>query len=673
MSLLEDFDHVDLYNFVGANLLNQEEDVTAPECLANKNCMFNQNIVQTRNGFGQAFNPNKGIRSLYNWLQQQYNRLMYLNSDNEVIGKDLAGIIADATVLTGVAAAGMFWVEAGYRLYMGFFDSTGYGYSQGKVWDGTFITSTPAVDVLFQGTLRTTQLSGGASWGTFVASGSGSVTAGTHGFALVPTTYNGFQTAPGPIDSFLVFTPRLITTPAGQILTVTVTPSSTWPDWVDTVQLAMTTANNQNRWYLVPSDFGGGPLVVGRGSGIAAIFTIDIDDVTLAGGGSTEITNTLFDLFTTDTLTVFPHCIFSCNNRNIYLTRTNGPGGVGTLVANLMISEQYQVQQVFTRTNILNLPEFKDALWGFALSSKIYVGGPSWTYEYQDNLQSPTQWAAAREVSGAIGSPFIQGVSVNQDKGYAWVGDRTGLYYYVGGGNYPVLPASWEQTPDWDRINFAANQNSFSILEIPGLRCVVVMAALDGATQATHFLVWDYTYGVTPDKIKYCGLWNVQDLDFIGAMAVVQSYPDKIKEFWISHYGSTGDVKRLKSVAAGDATDSSPSALYDDETLGIDSSYRVLTVAHAAEGPQQQGGCSLRVRGAGQINVNAYDFDGISPIPLAPILASENNMRPGQRFLRMADIQSEVGIYEVNNGAAPGAFFILSAIRSYFKPWIDQR
>lgn len=663
MSILLDCEYTDITDFAGPNLLSDEEDVTSPQCISARNVEYVEGQVRIpRRGFTQVWNPNKILRVLYNWVQQQYNRLLYLNSDNNVISRDLATAV-ETTLLSSITAAGMTFVQAGFRIYMGFFDSDGGSSTVVKVWDGSSVTGSPQVESAFQPPFTTANLTGGTSWGTFTEPGAGTVTVGEHQFLLVVTTFNGFQTSPGPTASG-VPSPRAFTAAGSKSIEIHVSPATTWPLWVNEIQLAMTTVDNPNRWYLVP----GAIWFVTRGSATAALFEVDIDDVTLAGGDATEITDTLFNIYTTPTAC---QCILSYSGRNVYLTRLLGPDLL-SLVGTILISDPSAPQSVNLATNLLNLPEFRDCLTGFSLGSTLYVCGPSWTYAYVDNLRSPIYWAPPRTVSLSVGSPFIRGVSANESRGYAWVADHTGLFYFDGG-VYPTVPASYEQQPDWDRINFGAGQNQLRVLDSATDRLVIVRAPLDGATLSTHLMVWDYTEGVTPAKIKYCGLWNIAAYTNIGDIELVQAITTKIRQLWISKGGTAGDVKRLKSIEDGDATQADPTALYNDSTAGIDGAYQLLAVSKAGDGPQQQIGADFRIRGKGQININAYSFDLVRTTVMAPITSGEMSMTPGRRFLRLLDEQSEVISYEVTNGAAAGAFAYWAAVRCYFLSWLRER
>ena len=674
MSLILDSQYVDWSNFSGANLINDEEDIREPAAIFNKNCEFVEYNLQTRRGFKEVWNPGKFIRVLYNWIQQQYNRLMYLDSDNNFVARDLAGVIPEQVIIAGVTADTMTFAQAGFRLYMAFSDANGNGVSQAQVWDGTFTDALPNVEAVFQSPLQVSQLLPvGPTWAAFteIDLGTGAVTAGPHSFLIVVQTWNGYQVAPGPVTSGTPI-PAVFTASGNNDLQITIAPQTTWPLWVNSIQIAMTTADNPDRWFLVPSTNGGGPNAVARGGTIPVTFDISIDDVTLTGGGPTEITNTLFNLYNGNTQ---PQCIGSINNRLFYITRFLGPDGF-SLESTILVSEPNAPQYVTLANHILNLPETRDCVTGFALGASLYLLGPSWTFSFSDNLQAPVDWAPPIEVSKQIGSPFIRGVSVNQGKGYAWVADHTGLFWFDGS-VYAAKAASYEQEPDWDRINFAAPQSSFRVVESVTDRLVIVRCAIDGATKSNALLVWDFTNGVVPGKISYCGIWDFTSAEDIGDIEIVQAATLKIKEVWAS-FGdgaSTGDVQRQMSIEAGDATEANPQPMFNDNGNGIDWSYSVLTITRgkAKVGPLNILGIEIRERGGGQINVSFSGLDETYTFPMLPIRATENSMKPGQRYLRLVDAQSELGIFTFDNGAVPGAFAYISWLRSYYTPWVLER
>lgn len=675
MSILNDSDFVDYTNFDGPNLIQDEEDVTQPQGLYCRNSEYVEGQVRTRRGFAQAWNPAAIILSMYNWVQQATNRLVYLTSAGAVISRDLATGV-NTTITTVLSTVVLSCAQQGYRLFMTFANANGYGVQLAKVWDGTLTAGVPNVETVFPRPPYYFEFTGGVNWATFTEPSAGFVTAGAHLYALAFTTWSGGETPPAPHDPAIPehLASKSFTSAGNKIVRLSFSPATTWAPNLYSVQVMMTTVDNHDRWFLVPSFNGGGPAIIPRGTNTTITLDINIDDVALTGGGPTEVTNTLFNLLIgqpPNGYEVDPYHIIGYNNRMVYLWRQFGFDGV-SLDATILVSDPYKPQWIILAYNQLTLPELRDATTMFALGATLYVLGQSWIFAFSDNGQIPVQWAPPRQVSGDVGSIFIKGVTTNPSKGRAWICDHAGLFAFIGS-VLPEVPASYEQTPDWDRINFSAPQNALNVKEYPDYRLVVVKAPLDGATYATHLLVWDYTNGFTPGKIKYCGLWNLADYPGIGDIEIVQNYATKIKELWISRGDSAGDVRRQKSIQAGDATDANPKPLYNDQTLGIDWAYKMLPLARAADGVQQIVGFKIRERGEGQINVTANSFDEQRTTTLAPITAVENSLAPGQRFLRLMDEQSEVISLQLDNGAVAGAYAYWAAVRTYFLHWMTER
>jgi hypothetical protein len=229
--------------------------------------------------------------------------------------------------------------------------------------------------------------------------------------------------------------------------------------------------------------------------------------------------------------------------------------------------------------------------------------------------------------------------------------------------------------------------DALEVVEYSQYRLVLVRAPLDGATVATHILAWDYTDGYVPGKIKYCGLWAIGPMATastapvygLGAIANVQNATTKIKEIWISRGDAAGNVKRMMSIEAGDATNAAPLPLYNDDGLGIDANYSHVAASQksagaiAAAGISNQIGGLFRITGLGQVNISCRSFDDLNPVTMAPISATDNSLTPGRRWLRLLDKQSEVAIYTVDNGASPNSFYILSAVRYFFTKWMRER
>src|SRR5580765_6858289 len=113
-SLLDTCPSTEVSEFYGANLISDEEDQVAPQGLLNYNCEYIEGQVRTRRGFAQVWNPAAKITTLYNWLQQAYNRLVYLNrTSGSVISRDLSSGVE--VTLMATSAVAFVAAQAAYR------------------------------------------------------------------------------------------------------------------------------------------------------------------------------------------------------------------------------------------------------------------------------------------------------------------------------------------------------------------------------------------------------------------------------------------------------------------------------------------------------------------------------------------------------------------------------
>ena len=279
MSILDEAQDKDITDFPGPDQLLDEEDLAeSPQsvCLSARNVEYLRGQVRIpRRGFTQVWNPAKGIRFMYNWVTSSFNRLVYLNSDNSLISRDLSNG-TETTLLSNLDIAtlppvGMSPVQDGFRLIVSFFANNGRNVAlTAKIWDGTLTSGTPNIEPVFHGPLLITELvAPSGQWQTATVTGTGVTTPGSHFVAVVVTTWNGYQTAPGPIqlntfaggEEILGLLGGSLGNGSASAFSVTITPRGTWPAWVRSVQLAMTpnvaTASigvkgEGLRWFLLP-------------------------------------------------------------------------------------------------------------------------------------------------------------------------------------------------------------------------------------------------------------------------------------------------------------------------------------------------------------------------------------------------------------------------------------
>lgn len=677
MSFLDDCDSREVSDFTGPTLIQDEEDIRVPRGLAAADVEYSaKGVVKTRNGFAPAWTATGPIKSLYNWIQSKTNRLIYFQTSGatgNVVSRNLRDN-SEITVLTGITALGFSLVESGYRLILTFFGADTQpqlptGSTEARIWDGSWTSGPPLtanVEKMFPRALLKTEVTM-----AFSEPSAGNVTAGKHYFGVVVTSYSGGKTPLGPTAPDLPWTSvtaDTFTASGNKNISVTLHPTTTWPMWVYSVQIAMTDITNRDRPYLIPGAVAGVP----RGGSANVTINFNMADEVLADTGEDIINAGYFSLFTQNSAgngPINPYKVIAYNKRAVFLADIFSPDLFSSYTG-IFISEQDNPHWITANNHQLALPEYRKACSGGVISGALYIAGPNWTYGFSDNTRLPSQWAVPRHVSPNIGTSFVNGIC--QGNGYLWVAHSSGLYRFDGG-VFPLIPTSQEQGPDWKKINFMAPPGALHVVENPDQRMVYVIAPVNlspGANQQTanRILVWDYSAGTTSDKAQYCGMYAIQGGAYpIGDGCVVYSPQNTIQELWLSK-AVTGKVLRQKSTPA-DYGDEDP-GLYDDDSIGISSSYRFGPLVRVDVAPGDYHAVNVRVRGAGTIKHRVFSLDGTNPKQLTDIAV---NMSPSRRYLRMFDKQNESCSYEIDNNSTAGTFFILAAVRTYFTQWLSMR
>ena len=685
MSILDGAESRVLTNFSGPNLLLDEEDIKDPQGIFAQDVEYISGQVRTRRGFAAVGAWLSGDnRTLYNWLSLQFNRLVlfgYSAGNNIVSYTDLnSHANTPLLVMSGMLSLGISCAQAGYRLYWAYFgNSTNAlpsGQSEGRVWDGTTISSTPQVEKLFPRPILGSEVNM-----TMGSIGAGIVPPGTRLAGFLVQSWNGAQGPPSPCNSGntsifagLQFNPSA--SPSSFVITIT--PTTTWPNWVNTIQLIMSPSGQYDKLYMVP----GAVATVSRGTSTAVAFTVNLTDVTLAGTGTDVVKAGYFALLRQDFNGNGPfnvRHVVAYNTRMVYVADDLGPDGTST-VSTLFISNMNQPQWATRIYHQLYLPEFKAISTAQVIGSVLLVFGPQWTFAFSDNTQYPIQWLAPRTVSNTIGTPFVYGACPNPTRGYVWVADSSGLYYLTGG-VYPELPASYYQTPDWLQINFSAPPDALKVVEDPNRRLVFVICPFGFGYQiANVIMVWDYTEGTTPGKIKYCGKWHIKGIAgdaisgnyTIGGAAMVYSPTNKNKELWIARgFTGTTDPALRQMYAPADAASTEDPALYNDNSVGIPWVYEHGPEFGVSDGPDQYLATSYRVRGNGTLHSSVKSLDGSSSTSLSDITLSSAPGKWGP--IRWINKQAEALSIRFSGTGAAGNFFILSAIKTWRTKWTQFR
>lgn len=659
MSLLEGAQKYTLTTIRGAASLPDQYDRSLySELSRNVEFVLSQQAT-TRRGFAAAWNPNKSITSMFNWILAAANRLAYFNkTDGKVTLRNLsAGTEID--LLTSISGAQYAdFASLGARLLFALGTSAGAGAAQARVWDG--VTAPASADKAFEPPLASTAMSFGTS-----EPSSGTVSKGVHNLAVVFTTRTGYETRPSPIvpgfgssGSIANLVPGSVNASGNKNLRVTIAPGSTWPSTFVSAALLMTTVQNKARYFFVP---GCTASVTGGGGGTVTFPDIDLSDVILGSSASTEAitaSKNYFALYSQDSSgngPFSPFLVLGYSDRAVYLTLL--PDGTSAI----FVSNKNAPQWVTLASHLIQLEEKRQISSMCVLKGSLYLFGPGWTYGVSDNSSLPATWVPPQQVDGRIGTPSVFGVSANSSGGYAFVADTAGLYLLENGA-YATMPVSHLNESEWARINWAAAQGSVQVLDFPSRKTVMVKAPLDGASSATHILSWNYSQGKAWDKVNF-SLADSAAMADIGAIATVLNPTAKVFEMYASRV-TAGKVYRSKSTAAGDTS------LYNDDSSGITSQHRLPSLPPAAPEPRQIIGFRPRLRGSGSITPTVYSLDNTRSHALAAITAQP---APGKFPLILCDVQSEAVFLEFSNGGVADAYFSVAGVEAFYTEWLMQR
>lgn len=532
--------------------------------------------------------------------------------------------------------AGAVFAPAGTRLYMTPIDNNGQGTDNPRVFSNATVAAPGGLDQLFQPPIPVNFMSAVSSG--FLSSALG-VTPGQHNIGFLMQTRNGYEGAASPVVGS-AFTPlQTLITVSGQSMIVTV--NANWPTAVTGIFLMMTTAANPSQYFLIP----GATAAVLGGTTFTVNITVDIDDGTLAAVG-TDATS-FFNLFSG---AMRASWIGEYGNRLVYIA----PDAIG--IPTIWASDPQNYQSLSLVRSVIYLPGQKVAMSAFSLYGNLYIVGPYWTYMTQDNGGDPVTWAPFQLIDGQIGTVAPNGAVATPAAGIAWVASVHGLYLFAGGA-YAQRPVSYYQHTDWMRINWSAAA-CIKVVDDHEQHRVRVLAPLDGATQPTHMLTWDYIDGLAAEQVHY-SLDSLQSYA-IGACAMVRNESSKVAEFWLGPQATANPV--LKE---NDGDETNP---YRDNNQPIASTYQTGLLAFS-KAVSQHIGDYLRLAGNGSVSITATTLDGGRSTPLNPVLLSNS---PAQIYIRRYYLLSEAVSLTVSVNALD-SWFELTSIRHLSKPWVLWR
>lgn len=689
MSLLRDYQSSELGSFGGAWLLQDPSMVPQSAALRSQNVEFAAGMVGVRKGFGQVNTgayplalTNTSVREMYCWyapfsdINTSYGdaalvALDVLDLTDVVLGIVTIKGLATYNLGAGVAIGGLStlpvgasFTGVGMRLYYAYFDVAQH--SAGTM-GGCATAYGSAGSLAFAGTANS--LFPGPS--TYAPStsepGAGLVTAGVHRVGYLIEYKNGFTTRVSPdtgatYASLNTFAPITFTATGSKNARLTIT--NTWDAEVVAISAIMTTTTNLNQYYIVP----------GSRTAVSASFTITFD-ITDADLSSQGIDATPYLYWTTQAgsatggpvVTLKPFltrhlCLWG--DRMAYLATQVDNNG--TSVDVVYVSERNNYQAVTSDQHIIQLPGQRSTVTLFSMGGNHYIAGPHEIYAVSDNGDVPATWSAPRLIDGRFGTQAIHGVEVSPSGNYAWIADQSGLYLFTGA---PItsLPASYQQSPDWDRINWASAY-CIKIKDDASNTRVQVMVPLDGATSPSHIMTFDYTRGSTWDAIQY-SLDSVAAGYGLGSMELVrndlagQATGNQGKvELWL---GSTTILKPILRRMSD--VDTNP--YRDNAALAINASYRTCPLPERGGVINIHHGFHARLKGSGVIIPVLRDIDAARSFTCRSVTLAA---APDADILCLADLRGELGYVEFATNTLD-YYWKLAYLKYYYSPYLIQR
>jgi hypothetical protein len=685
MSILRDKQTREITQFGGAWQLSDGPLVDFRGALKATNLEFTTSQVGTRHGFkatglSSSYDPGE----LYCWygpfsqITSNYSdtNLCFLAPNYTGAGVDLLGIInlKSGGLLYSIAysggnarAVGTF-VGIGMRLYFCFVDTSqktsSWSFSGGVIAgynnSGSFGGKGAAALTLFPG--PTSYVPGAPT-----EPSAGVVTAGAHRLGYIIEYNTGFTSRVSPdtgssshIPDITSFAPVSFTSAGAKNLSWVLNPTA-WPVGATACSIVMTTTTNPNQYYIVP----GSRTAVADGAAGSTTFTINISDTDLASQGI-DATPYLYKYTCSNTNAAFvlPRHIVMWGDRMAY--HTSLTDSISNSITCIYVSERNDYQTFTADQHLVQLPGQRPSVTSFRMGTLNYVVGPHEIWSVTDTGDVPVSWPAPQLIDGRHGTLAIHGVEVSPSSNYAWIADQNGLYVFTGG-PMDQLPISYQQTTDWQRINWDQAW-CIKVKDHASAKQVFVMVPLDGATTASHLMMFDYANGVTWDTVRY-SLWSLASYP-LGAMEIVRNDlasqatgNQKKLELWLGS-SSVGAILRQTT-----DSDTNP---FRDASSAIACAYRTAMFPGKGYQPatiSRHSGFHTRIKGAGNMTPLIYDMDQV----LAQTLATQAlASAPAQEIFWGADVIGDLACVEFNTNTLD-THWTLASLKWYLSPYMMQR
>lgn len=651
-------------NVFGALTKPDQGDVPLPYSTIARNCAF-YNIPgdETRGGpghrygFGSTGVPTTAAHhSLFDWITSSWHHIVFAGASAiSIYGMDGASV---ASLSLSNSASGVQFARGGNRLFLSFFNSSGYGERQGyaitKDSGGTF-----RLDKLFP-----PPLSYAPSAPT--EPGAGVVTAGLHRFGYIIEYRSGFfgrlqpdsgSGTPGIDETFV----PVEKTAAGSA-NLSWTLNTTWPADAVRVHVAMTPVSNPNLFILVP----GAKATVTAGGASSHAITININDAdllaTLETGDVTE-NRLLYTQVAAGTGPFHPSSVFDYGDRMVYVTRIADTQG--NLESAVFASARLKYQHVTLARHKLQTANAPDLRTGFVLNKRLFLLSPNATFATRDAVGTePVEWPTLIQVNGQRGCEAVNGIAVNPDEGYAWVPNRAGLFYFDGA-NYSA-DAITDGVEEWDQIVWSRAQEIVTV-DDPANQRVFCAVPLNATVGDLTILCISYRRGKHPQKTDF-SKWTVGSFK-VGSIAMAvdewnasaTEMKGRMELCLLSGAAATRRVLRQKG-----ADDTNPFRDYQTDSTEASIDW-LLRLAPFRDGRSTQvlyhAAAHIRTFGSGALILKAYSLDGRREYLLSPLTLEA---QPGREILRAID-KWEDGLMLEFSTTQLDANCTIGGFRYYFK------
>jgi hypothetical protein len=661
MSFLVNSPGQEIREFKGATFRDEETDRDPRYGLLARNVEFPPGGVGTRRGFVNVFDTGR-IWSMFFFPHPNGTAyLLYVVLNPSPLRYDLMVRNLESGVSTllwaSYDAVKLQCAIHGSRVYIAGVNSNGNGIYP-LVWDGD-----PAHTPTYCFPLP---LQVGTNY-TYSSADNMTVTGvdgGTYRWLVSFRTQEGYWTIPSPyagnaVQGFFEF-PLVHNATGAFSFTLTVTPNTTWPSWVDSIQFFISVPDNPNAFYVVPR-----PLPTGLG-GTSTPVTVTITEASLEIRGWEPADKYFGQIVYVNGGSVWgAKAAINWGNRVVWVVNNFG-GGVsdGYVGQDCFIpSDPDEPQRITASRHLKNLSGNRVITSMEVLGGALIGFSEDWVESWADNGDYPVTFSNPEEISNSMGAPGWGCTQGNKDQPYLLVMNQQGLWR-LEGSKFSSQPLTWGLDGLWQSISWGLPEIGICVEHDVIRKHIWVAYTAKVGGQGMMFL--SYAHGRGLKELDYAEVTFPDTLFRVSDMRMVSNPLTNVREMWFcGDYGeSNGRVARQKSLEAGDSI----STLYTD-TGGtrIDSVYEISPLPSGFVMDMMDFvGFILRVKGSGSLLFTAWAFDHVRS-QTNPAHAITLSTAPGKFAYRLLNLQSEKCSLSFTNSSEAGSWFSLSHLKLCFR------